>query len=216
MNKELMLCPFCGSVPLVNIIEPHKHSWAEMPDHPGSCVIECGCGAGLIDDTQELVSNRWNTRAEKSIDPAQLEKAPDTVHQTLISSPDGFWRDCDKDTLKFNADSGWLTRTLFTSPPEVAELQKQVQALQVETADYKTGWHDDARLYASLLQRKLPRNMLLALAFAEDYDGLKAENARLQTIIDSRPAINAGLPETYINWSRSIYAIDMCQGETKQ
>lgn len=31
---------------------------------------------------------------------------------------------------------------------------------------------------------------------------------RLQKIIDSRPAINAGLPESYIEWSRSIYEMD--------
>lgn len=33
---------------------------------------------------------------------------------------------------------------------------------------------------------------------------LRAENERLQRIIDSRPAINAGLPETYISWSASV------------
>lgn len=31
-----------------------------------------------------------------------------------------------------------------------------------------------------------------------------SEVARLQRIIDSRPAINAGLPETYIAWSQRI------------
>ena len=34
---------------------------------------------------------------------------------------------------------------------------------------------------------------------------------RLQTIIDSRPAINAGLPQTYIDWSRGIYQLDVVQ-----
>ncbi len=34
------------------------------------------------------------------------------------------------------------------------------------------------------------------------------EIERLQKIIDSRPAINAGLPETYIQWSRSIYEME--------
>ena len=36
-----------------------------------------------------------------------------------------------------------------------------------------------------------------------------AECQRLQRIIDSRPAINAGLPETYIEWSRRIYQCDV-------
>ena len=31
---------------------------------------------------------------------------------------------------------------------------------------------------------------------------------RLQRIIDSRPAINAGLPGTYIEWSKLIYSAD--------
>lgn len=34
---------------------------------------------------------------------------------------------------------------------------------------------------------------------------------RLQRIIDSRPAINAGLPETYIKWSQEIYVTDFVQ-----
>lgn len=36
----------------------------------------------------------------------------------------------------------------------------------------------------------------------------KDEIARLQRIIDSRPAINAGLPQTYIEWSHSIYQME--------
>ena len=35
------------------------------------------------------------------------------------------------------------------------------------------------------------------------------EIRRLQAIIDSRPAINAGLPSTYIEWSQQIYALDV-------
>lgn len=37
---------------------------------------------------------------------------------------------------------------------------------------------------------------------------LNAEIQRLQRIIDSRPAINAGLPGTYERWSRSIYEME--------
>ncbi|MHC2163162.1 hypothetical protein [Bradyrhizobium ottawaense] len=36
----------------------------------------------------------------------------------------------------------------------------------------------------------------------------KAEIARLQRIIDSRPAINAALPDSYIQWSQSIYELE--------
>ena len=38
-----------------------------------------------------------------------------------------------------------------------------------------------------------------------------AEIERLQRIIDSRPAINDGLPETYIKWSQGIYASEYVQ-----
>jgi hypothetical protein len=43
---------------------------------------------------------------------------------------------------------------------------------------------------------------------------LQAELDLLQDIIDSRPAINAGLPETYINWSQSIYSGDAARAIT--
>ena len=36
----------------------------------------------------------------------------------------------------------------------------------------------------------------------------EAEVARLQRIIDGRPAINAGLPESYISWSQGIYELE--------
>lgn len=37
---------------------------------------------------------------------------------------------------------------------------------------------------------------------------MTTERDRLQSIIDSRPAINVGLPETYIKWSQSIYVLE--------
>lgn len=40
---------------------------------------------------------------------------------------------------------------------------------------------------------------------------LAEENERLQRIIDSRPAINAGLPDTYINWSQQIVQTEIAQ-----
>ena len=35
-----------------------------------------------------------------------------------------------------------------------------------------------------------------------------AERDRLRTVLDSRPAINAGLPLTYIEWSQLVYQAD--------
>ena len=43
---------------------------------------------------------------------------------------------------------------------------------------------------------------------ARERDEARAEVERLQAVLDSRPAINAGLPETYIRWSQSIYAME--------
>lgn len=137
MNKELMPCPFCGSAPLVNIIEPHKHSWAEMPDHLGSCVIECGCGAGLIDDTQELVSNRWNTRSGSSGDPVQLEKAPEPV-AWVRRHPDGSVTNeyLSEQAIEVSRKRSGAWAALILQS-EVAELQKQVQALQAEVDRFR-------------------------------------------------------------------------------
>lgn len=48
------------------------------------------------------------------------------------------------------------------------------------------------------------------LAAADEID-------RLQRIIDSRPAINAGLQQAYIDWSQSIYLMEAtCTQETNQ
>ncbi|MBG6211360.1 hypothetical protein IWQ49_006045 [Labrenzia sp. EL_126] len=38
-----------------------------------------------------------------------------------------------------------------------------------------------------------------------------AEIERLQAIIDSRPAINAALPESYVKWSQSIYVMETAE-----
>ncbi len=42
---------------------------------------------------------------------------------------------------------------------------------------------------------------------------LEAEKQLLQDILDGRPAINAGLPETYIRWSQSIYSGDIVRAQ---
>jgi len=55
-TTPLAPCPFCGAPAHGYAIEPHSHSPSlmrlipELPDHPGSYVIEgqCACGSGLI------------------------------------------------------------------------------------------------------------------------------------------------------------------------
>lgn len=68
-EMQLLPCPFCGATASGHAIEPHTHALVfagvKMPDHPGSYVIEgdCQCGSGLIGDTQEEVTARWNRRS---------------------------------------------------------------------------------------------------------------------------------------------------------
>lgn len=67
MSKpEVVACPFCGAEPLMREIEPHTHSGPlkalGIPDHPGSHVIECGCGAGMIAESKDAVRAMWNRR----------------------------------------------------------------------------------------------------------------------------------------------------------
>lgn len=76
--EPLKPCPFCGSEPIIQDIEPHAHGLViageRMPDHPGSSVIECRCGCGLIDDDRASVIAHWNRRAEIA-QPATPEPA---------------------------------------------------------------------------------------------------------------------------------------------
>lgn len=68
-REALLPCPFCGASASGYGIDPHTHALRlgdfQMPDHPGSYIIEgdCSCGSGLIGATQEEVSARWNSRA---------------------------------------------------------------------------------------------------------------------------------------------------------
>lgn len=80
-GKEALLpCPFCGASASGYGIDPHAHALRlgdfQMPDHPGSYVIEgdCACGSGLIGATREEVTERWNRRAAT---PSALPVAPE-------------------------------------------------------------------------------------------------------------------------------------------
>jgi hypothetical protein len=85
----LLPCPHCGAEAGEYAIERHAHAIAigdwKMPDHPGSHVIECGCGAGMIDNTRAAVVARWNRRAALAAQPA-----PEAGHFSPVTVlPDG-------------------------------------------------------------------------------------------------------------------------------
>lgn len=69
---SLLPCPFCGAAASGYAIEAHTHSAPlkslGIPDHTGSYVIEgdCQCGSGLIGETQEEVTARWNHRTQST------------------------------------------------------------------------------------------------------------------------------------------------------
>ncbi len=57
---------------------------------------------------------------------------------------------------------------------------------------------------------KRPRNPDGRQAAAE-IRNLRAQVERLQTVLDSRPAINVGLPESYIKWTQSVMLAEASQ-----
>lgn len=45
-----------------------------------------------------------------------------------------------------------------------------------------------------------------------EIEHLRSENARLQDLLDRRPAMNEGLPEAYVLWSTLVYRSDALSG----
>lgn len=60
---ELKPCPFCGEVPTLEIIPPHKHHIIDLPPCKGEAIIECRCGAAIMRNTKKNVLEAWNRRA---------------------------------------------------------------------------------------------------------------------------------------------------------
>lgn len=69
-NENLKPCPFCGGVPNIEIIEPHKHSeWLkgvipELKDCEGEAFIICKCSAAITGKNKAEAIERWNRRAK--------------------------------------------------------------------------------------------------------------------------------------------------------
>jgi hypothetical protein len=43
----------------------------------------------------------------------------------------------------------------------------------------------------------------------DELQELRQEVARLQDLLDRRPALNSGLVEAYINWTAEVYSSDL-------
>ena len=66
MSEKLKPCPFCGGKAIMEIVPPHKHFIANMPDYGGGAFIEClGCSCGIAAETEDEAIAAWNQRDDK-------------------------------------------------------------------------------------------------------------------------------------------------------
>jgi hypothetical protein len=67
----------------------------------------------------------------------------------------------------------------------------------------------DAAIKAALRRDSIARGP----GIVSPLDEATAEVERLQSVIDSRPAINAALPDSYIKWSQAIYVMELSRAQ---
>jgi len=115
---------------------------------------------------------------------------------------------------------GPTARLLIEGINALPELLDIIDAANGQVAEYariaeRTRAESEARIDAQAAQ--VTRWQRVAESAEARAQAAADEIERLQRIIDSRPAINAGLPETYIIWSQSIYAMEAAHAaETRQ
>ena len=116
-----------------------------------------------------------------------------------------------------NAWLGW--QAALEHKPEVSQtLEQEPYDLKSLRVNLKNGEYNGVDIMrAWLVIDRLIKSEAENEALKADNVRLQSECDRLQTVIDSRPAINAGLPQSYIEWSQSIYLMDVLNiTETKQ
>lgn len=130
---SLLPCPFCGANASGHAIDAHEHSAPlkalGIPDHQGSYVIEgdCQCGSGLIGDTQEEVTARWNRRVP-AVTPSDAEI-------------DAQWRESvekHETTAAFVRDFARTVLAKWGAPPQISESDAAPQAAPVAQGDALT------------------------------------------------------------------------------
>lgn len=87
------------------------------------------------------------------------------------------------------------TNLIETKREQIGRLQKErdEQWKRADTLAQQNAYHKD-RAEAALADRD------------KEIAALRAERDFLQEVLDTRPAINAALPESYIRWSQSLYS----------
>lgn len=120
--SELKPCPHCGEEPIEHAIEAHKHYLINLPDYPGSFVIECVCGAGSIGDTRDEAKAKWNRRAQ----PAQAGQEQVKCYEVVHGTTHNVVRECELPKGVHNA----LMRAVASSGKKV---ERPAQAGQVLT-----------------------------------------------------------------------------------
>ena len=64
-ETELKPCPFCGGKAFMEVIEPHEHFIADLPDYGGGAFIECtNCTCSMSAKTEEKAIEAWNRRVK--------------------------------------------------------------------------------------------------------------------------------------------------------
>jgi hypothetical protein len=105
----------------------------------------------------------------------------------------------------------WCTRILFASEQSedaiTALRQERDEALKANSMLLKAASDVEEQRDSARAELAAERKLLDDAMTSRSQ--LKAERDRLQLILDSRPAINTGLLEAYIEWTQGVYLADI-------
>ena len=116
-----------------------------------------------------------------------------------------FWLDEENQAATTYLQKNFVTR-------EEAD-KYRIMLLDLLAVIHRDGGHKTQEAGIALAHEQALRLSAERIVEAKELATLTAERDRLQRIIDSRPAINAGLPATYIEWSQSIYIMEIAHAQ---